>query len=170
MRKRSTNYKKGPAYVKKTMIAGPTITIDKYISGRIGTKDQHRVRIHPTEEKVMRWQNKRAERKVYGLLEENFNPDDLWCTFTYPAKTRKSAEEVRKDVDRFMRRVKRIYRKHEKEVKSIKTGSIGAKGGIHLHMVLNKDFDGAEAAIEKAWQDTVGTAACPFSPGEHPTP
>ena len=65
-------------------------------------------------------------------------------------------------MDRFMRRVKRIYRKHEKEVKSIKTGSIGAKGGIHLHMVLNKDFDGAEAAIEKAWQDTVGTAACPF--------
>lgn len=162
MRKRSTNYKKGPAYVKKTTIAGPTITIDKYISGRIGTKDQHRVRIHPTEEKVMRWQNKRAERKVYGLLEENFRPDDLWCTFTYAPKTRKTAEEVRRDVDRFMRRVKRIYKKHEKELKSIKTGSIGTKGGIHLHMVLNKDFEGAESAVEKAWQDTVGTAACPF--------
>lgn len=65
-------------------------------------------------------------------------------------------------MDRFMKRVKRIYLQHEAESKWIKTGSIGAKGGIHLHMVMNKAFEGAESAIEKAWQDTIGTKDCPF--------
>ena len=93
MRKRSTNYKRRPAYVKKTTIAGPTITIDKYISGRIGTKDQHRVRIHPTEEKVMRWQNKRAERKVYGLLRRTSIP--MTCGAPSPMLQRRKNQRRR---------------------------------------------------------------------------
>lgn len=146
-------------YLRKTVFCGNVIRVAKYISGRIGTKEQRRGREKPTAEKVKRWQDKRAEQNCFDLLHCNFRPGDLWMTFTYPPKARPTAETVREDIGHFRKRLRKLFRKAGKELKYILSVGRGKRGAVHFHMVLTK-ID--PELVENAWQETAGTEACPY--------
>lgn len=146
-------------YFRKTVFCGRVIRIAKYVSGRMGTKDQRRGREKPTAEKVRRWQDKRAVQRCFDLLHCNFHPGDLWMTFTYPPGAKPSSEKVRDDIAAFRKRLRKFCRKAGRELKYILTVGRGKRGAVHFHMVLPK-MD--SAAVEKAWQETAGTEACPY--------
>lgn len=153
--------KKKGKYVRKKIIVrgGSLVRVTKYISGRIGSRDQRRKKKEATTERVMRWQDKRAEDTVWGLLEENFLPGDIFATLTYPPKTRKKSEEYKADISEFRKRLRREYRKREIPMKYIITAGIGKRGAAHIHGVFNRiDAD----IIEQVWQDVAGTEACPY--------
>ena len=151
------------AYIRTewSIPSGKIVIVQKSISGRYGKKDQKRIREKPTEEKVKRWQDKRAEQECLLLLEENFKPGDYFMRFSYPPRTyEKSSEEIRGDWNRFKRKLVRIYKKAGAEFMSIYSIGRGQRGSIHFHAVMSGAVDAAE--IERAWQKTVGTEACPY--------
>lgn len=131
----------------------------KYISGRIGSKDQRRIKEASTEERVRKWQDKRAEDTLWGFLEENFNPGDCFFTPTYPPRSRKTSAEVRADMNDFRKRLRKICQKAGIPFKYIMSVGRGKRGAIHSHWVLPRiDTE----LIEKAWQDVAGTQDCPY--------
>lgn len=150
-------------YVRKTIIvqnkAGEFRKVTKYISGRIGARDQKRMKEAPTEERIKKWQDKRAGDTLWGYLEENFNPGDCFFTPTYPPKSRKTSEEVRKDMADFRKRLRKIYQKAGIPFKYLMSVGRGKRGAIHSHWVLPRiDTE----LLEKAWQDVAGTKECPY--------
>lgn len=146
-------------YIRKTMYAGPLIRRYNYISGRIGKRDKNRKREKPTEEKVKKWQDKRAEEMCIGLLFSNFRPGDLFMTLSYPPKIWKTSEEVREDVNAFRKELRKLYKKSGRELKYILSVGRGKRGRIHFHIILSH-ID--PAAVEEIWQDVAGTDACPY--------
>ena len=162
-KRRMTARRRGEgAYIRTewSIPSGKIVIVQKSISGRYGKRDGKRIREKPTEEKVRRWQDKRAEQQCLLLLEENFKPGDYWMRFSYPPKTfSKTSSEIRGDLSRFKRKLSRLYKKAGKEFKSIYVLGRGKRGSVHFHAVINGDID--SRLIEKAWQKTVGTEKCP---------
>lgn len=166
-RKRPAIHRKGRKargrYVRKTIIvrngAGEFRRVTKYISGRIGTKDQRKGKVEATADRVKRWQDKRAEDICWGYLEENFQPGDCLFTPTYPPGTRKTSAEVRNDMAEFRKRLRKVYRKKGIPFKYIMSVGRGKRGAIHSHWILPKiDTE----LLEMAWQDVAGTLFCPY--------
>lgn len=146
-------------YVRKTMYAGPIIRRYNYVSGRIGKRDRNRKREKPTAEKVLKWQDKRAEEMCMGLLWTNFRPGDLFMTLSYPPKTWKDSESVRRDIKKFIHRLRKLYKKLGKELKYILSVGRGKRGRIHFHIIL-PHVDSIK--VERIWQDVAGTDDCPY--------
>lgn len=136
------------------------IYTQKSISGRYGKKDPTRIREKVSEDKVKKWQDKRAALMCYLLLEANFNPGDYFMRLSYPPKTKKSSKEVREDIKAFKKKLRRLYKKAGKELKMIFSVGRGKRGAIHLHIVANAGI--SSRAIEEAWQSVVGTETCPY--------
>ena len=65
-KRRMTARRRGEgAYIRTewSIPSGKIVIVQKSISGRYGKRDQKRIREKPTEEKVRRWQDKRAEQQ-----------------------------------------------------------------------------------------------------------
>lgn len=147
-------------YVRIIVQAGCTMEVINYISGRLGNRGNgYGCREKPTEEKVTRWQDKRAEDKCRWLLNGNFQPGDLWIKLGWPPRVRKSSEKIRADIREFLKQLRKAYRHVGKELKYIFSVGRGTLGSIHLHMVVNR-FD--SELLEKIWQDIVGTEKVPY--------
>ena len=144
------------AYQEKVVDLGDVVEVQKYVNGRLGTKEQRKraEAQRATPEEQIRWQSKEATRKVWRLLRDpkNFHPGDLWTTLTYPARTTPDSETVKKDIKEFLKRMRREYKKAGKEFKYIFSVGRGRRGAIHLHMVMTKiDTE----IIARHWQNIV---------------
>ena len=139
---------------------GRVVFTQKSISGRYGKKNRNRVREKPTEESVKKWQDKRAELNCFLLLEANFNPGDYFMRLSWPPKTKKPAKEVREDIKKWKKKLRAIFKKAGGELKMIHSCGRGKRGATHLHAVINALVPAQ--VIEEAWQDVVGTEACPY--------
>lgn len=147
------------SYYQKTIIAGSTIEKFKYKSGRKDLKIKVLPASKVTTEKQRKQNEKNAAMKVRWYINTNFNKGDWWITFTYPANVRPSSQQVRSDVDKFTRELRKIYRKEGKTAKYIMAVGIGKRGAAHLHMVIN--FIDAQK-IADAWRSIVGTPETPY--------
>ena len=152
-------------YFRKTVFCGRVIRIAKYVSGRMGTKDQRRGREKPTAEKVRRWQDKRAVQNCFDLLHCNFHPGALWMTFTYPPGAKPSSEKVRDDIAAFRKRLRKFCRKAGRALKYILTVGRGKRGAVNFHMVRAEDglSGGGEGVAGNGRHGSV-----PVSAGEYP--
>lgn len=147
-------------YVRITVQTGCTIEIINYISGRLGSRGNGREKKeNPTEEKTKKWQDKRAEDKCRWLLNGNFHPGDLWIKLGWPPRIKKSSERIRADIREFLKQLRKIYKKAGKALKYIFSVGRGARGSIHLHMVVNR-FD--SELLERIWQNIAGNNEVPF--------
>lgn len=151
-------------YLRKTIQHGKVIEVQKYFNGRYMRKKGNAPSTGKTPTEQKKWQEKQATRKVWRLLDENFGKGDLWTTLTYPAGTKPSAEEVRSDLQKFLRKMRRAYKKAGKELKYIYSAGRGKRGAAHIHMVLPK-FD--IEAVRDAWAEIVNNGEyvrCDFKP------
>lgn len=143
-------------YQQKIIDIGNVIEVQKYINGRFGKKEQREKAktYHATPEEQIRWQSKEAARKVWRLLRnpKNFKKGDLWVTLTYPAGSKPESEKVRKDMQNFLKRIRRRYAKEGKMCKYIFSVGRGKRGSVHIHMVLSK-ID--SEIIEREWEKVV---------------
>lgn len=94
-----------------------------------------------------------------GLLYTNFHPGDLFMTLSYPPKTLKDSESVRKDVKKFIGKLRKLYKKLGKDLKYILSVGRGKRGRIHFHIILPHTDS---QKVESLWQDVAGTADCPY--------
>lgn len=121
--------------------------------GVYGGKHEKRGEREKISKDQIRQQNQRnKENRVRRTLHLNFKPGDWWLTLKYPRGTRKPIEEVQRDFQKFATTLRRKYKKQGTELKYMYRIEIGKRGGIHLHVVLNRLNDPrGDLMISDAW-------------------
>lgn len=125
-------------------------------AGKYGAKGEKRAkRKKPTPEQVAKQNQINKENRIRRLIKANFYPSDLWVTLKYPKGTRKPFEEVRKDMNSFLRKLRYRYRKIGNELKYIYRIEIGKRGGIHVHILVNRTscLKGTDVLITECWTE-----------------
>lgn len=128
-------------YIKEICTAGAVQEQRKYYATRYRRSLPRRENSNPTPEAVKRNNIREAERKLRRKLNANFiDAVDALITLSWGAdKTPPDTDsEMLKEVQRFIRKLKRIYEREKKCLRYVYTMEIGPKGSRHLHMVLSE--------------------------------
>lgn len=122
----------------------------KYV-GQYGAAGEKRAkRQKATPEQVKRQNQINKVNRCRRLIKANFYPNDAWVCLKYPKGTRKSIEEVKKDLDRFNKGMRKDFRIRGEQYKWVRRIEIGKHGGLHIHLVINNVF-GLDLLIAKNW-------------------
>ena len=140
-KKRSTSN-----FIRETCIAGPVIDVTVKFSNR-GPRSTRASKSNPSREAVIKYNTRTAEKKLARLLNANFYPGDFHCTLTYEGIEPEIAE-AKKELENFIRRMKREYKKQGLEFKWIAVTEFHHKR-IHHHIVMSY-ID--ERVIARQWR------------------
>ena len=123
-------------------IAGKTIEVEKYYTNNYKRKGIKRGdKVKPTTEGQKKINSRNAERKLRQLLNANFEEGDIHLILDYirvEGEPDRTAEEMRHDIDIFLRECRKEYRKAGLEFKYVHVMEIGERGARHHHLVINK--------------------------------
>ena len=139
-------------YIEAITEAGATIEIERYYSARYGKRGQRRaekVKATPEEQKAIN--TRQAEKKLRRLINANFTGADYHVVLPYIHKRGeepRSREDMREDIAKFLRTLRKAYKAAGQELKYIHVAEIGQKGARHHHIIINH-IDTSE--IVKAW-------------------
>lgn len=123
-----------------------------YAGKRGGRREKRAERKKATPEDIRRQNHRNKVNYIRRTIQLNFRQGDLWLTLKYPKGTRKPIDEVKGDLQRFLRRMRGKYKKAGSELKYIASVEIGKLGGIHVHIVMNRLNDPkADLMISDAW-------------------
>lgn len=123
-------------------------------SGNNGAKGEKRRKKHkPTPEQVKRQNQINKENRMRRLIKANFDVDDYWCTLKYPAGSRPGIDRVKKDFKNFTKKMQYAYKKYNQEYKYIYRMEVGKRGGVHIHIIINRIRDGpaTDKLIRDKW-------------------
>lgn len=127
---------------------------EKYIEheyktvGRYGAKGEKRApRKKATPEQIEKQNQRNREKKVLRKMRCNFEPGDLWITLKLQKGARLPVEDIKKYKEGFLRGLRGIYKKRKQPCKYMYRLEIGERGGIHMHILLNR-LDGAPGTAE----------------------
>lgn len=122
--------------------------------GNYGAKGEKRSPRTKKTSKEIEYQNRwNKSKKIRRLLKMNFE-DGIFLTLTYQKGMRKPMEEVKRDCENFRTCMRRAYTKMGIPFKYIYCIEIGSRGGIHIHMVINRT-DGSietEKLVSQKWK------------------
>ena len=139
------------AYIEKLYRSDDYIEHEIRFRGRYGAKgEKRRSRRKATSEQIKRQNQRNRENKLRRTAQLNFYPNDIWLTLKYPAGTKKSLDEVERDIKKFQDGMRKDYKLRGESFKWIKRVEIGKNGGIHVHYIINRIF-GAELLVAKNW-------------------
>lgn len=149
-------------YIYSETRAGKTILVKKYQSSRYHKKGIKRgENREATKESQKKGNLRRDIEKVTLLLNENFGYGDYHLTLTYaPAQRPDGPEGARKDLEKFLRKLRDCYKRAGKELKYLAVTEYGERGALHQHIVLNHGIGTREI------QDIWGKGRCAFYPLE----
>lgn len=124
-------------------------------AGNYGAKGEKRAkREKPTPEKIQKQNQHNREKKMWRLLRANFDEGDLWTTLKYPKGIRPPVEQIKKEMQTMFRKLRTAYKARGAPLKFIYRMEIGERGGIHIHMVINRIPD-TDKLIASAWKNPV---------------
>jgi hypothetical protein len=127
------------AYWQDTWAFTNSIEYEYKFAGNYGAKGEKRnKKTKATPEQIQKQNQFNREKKMRRLIKANFLPDDMWETLKYPKGTRKRLLEVKKDVRSFLTAMRKEYKKFGDPFKFIIRYEIGKKGGIHIHILINR--------------------------------
>ena len=137
-------------YIKEICKAGRTIEIRVYYSARNHPKGEKRAeKTKETTEGQKKVNEKKAERELRRLLNENFEDGDYlvrldFCKMHFP----KGSEQMQEYMRNFLKKMRTEFAKTEEKMKYVYVKEVGPRGGRHVHMVMNKcDTD----VLRKCW-------------------
>lgn len=144
-------------YVKRTTAAGRTVEVEYYYTSRYNKKGQKRAdKVKPTPEAQAKVNKRQAERKLRLLLNANYGYGDYHVVLDYirkPDTPDRTREQMKEDIAKFLRELRKLYKKAGKELKYIHVMEIGKKGARHHHLVINKlDTELLQQAWYKAYE------------------
>lgn len=129
-------------YVRRVTKAGKTVEIEKYYTSRYNKRGGKRGdKIKPTSDEQKKINERNAERKLRILINANFTEGDYHLVLDYVRHTGepdRTPDEMRHDIDVFLRACRKEYRKAGKEFKYIHVMEVGEKGARHHHLIINK--------------------------------
>lgn len=116
-----------------------SIEYEYKFTGRYGAKGEKREkRKKVTPEQIKKQNQTNREKKTRRLIKRNFFPEDLWITLKYPKGKRKPLGEIKEDFKKFLAKMRVAYKKRGESFKFIYRMEIGKKGGIHIHILINR--------------------------------
>lgn len=120
--------------------------------GNYGAKGEKRNKKQKrTPEDIARQNQYQKARTVRHLIKQNFSEGDYWITLTYGKQEEgRSIRSIAKDVSNFLSRLRREYKRQEVLCKYIYRIEIGSRGGIHVHMILNRITD-LDIILQNKW-------------------
>lgn len=127
--------------------------------GKFGAKGEQRAeKKKATPEQVEKQNQYNREKKVLRKMRYNFEPGDLWITLKLPKGERLPADEILKIRDKFFRNLRNVYKKRERVLKYMYRIEIGERGGIHIHVLVNRlnGTPGAAEVISQIWNRLTG--------------
>ena len=130
-----------------------SIEYEYKFAGNYGAKGEKRgEKKKPSPEQIRKQNQRNREKYVRRLIKANFFQDDLWVTLKYPKGMRKPLEEVQKDIQKFLGKLRYQFRKHGHVFKFIYRLEIGKRGGIHIHILIPR-IRGADTdlLVQAAW-------------------
>ena len=133
-------------FIREICIAGAVIDVVIKFSCRV-QKTTRASKNNPSREAVVNYNQRTAERKLARLLNANFVPGDWHCTLTY-AGIEPMMPEAKKELDNFIRRMKREYKKADREFRWVAVTEYHHHR-IHHHVVMS--YIDAEV-IAKQWR------------------
>mgnify|MGYP006981586586 FL=1 len=120
---------------RKKTISKNMIEVLDYHTSRTYRKNGKRVKKKNITPEAQKKQNeKQAEAMLRMLIDNNFTTNDCYITITYKEQPA-TWEDAKKDIQNFIRRLKRKYKKLGKELKYIYIAE--GKTRIHFHMIIN---------------------------------
>ena len=129
-------------YVERVTKAGNTIEIERYFTSRYKKQGISRGdKVKPTREEQEKVNTRQAERKLRILINANYGYGDYHLVLDYirrKGEPDRTPEQMRQDIDVFLRECRKEYRKAGLEFKYIHVMEIGKKGARHHHLVVNK--------------------------------
>lgn len=156
-------------YVERKVRAGKTIEIERYYSPRHYPRGERRRRREKLTTEQQRKVNSRLRaKKLRWLLNCNFGYGDYHLDMGYVRnmlEEPRSAVQMKRDADVFLRKLRALYKKHGAELKWIHIMEIGKRGARHHHFVINR-CDGVSASeIQRVWDGVYeGRSMIHFSP------
>lgn len=140
-------------YMKKVIEAGLTIEVENYYTAHCkkpGMKREKKSK--PTKEAQKKINRRNAEKKLRRIINANFVKGDFHLILTYMKEEREKAKEanvMRKNIDVFLRKLRKAYRAIGSELKYVHVMEIGKRGALHHHLVINNiDVN----VLVKAWK------------------
>lgn len=141
-------------YRRDTWVFRDSLEHEYKYPGQYGAKGEKRAEKKKATPEVIKKQNQyNREKNMRRLIKANFMPDDLWVTLKYPKGFRTTVEDVKGHVRKFLNKLRKIYKGKEAELKFVYRMEIGKRGGIHIHLLVNRisgcDID---KIIQQAWE------------------
>lgn len=126
-------------YIKEVARAGKTIEIRKYYSARYGHHEPNGPKKKPTTEAAKRAFLRKQETDLRRLMNTNFRDTvDALVTLEWKrGRGPETSEEIQKEVQKFIRRLRARYKAAGKELRYIYTIEVGPRGSRHVHMVVS---------------------------------
>ncbi len=143
------------AYIHDTWIFSGSIEHEYKYKGKYGAKGEKRQqRKRATPEQISRQNQRNREKNMRRLIKANFREEDLWVTLKYPKGTRKPLDEVKGDVRSFLSRLRYAYRKRGEDLRFIYRMEIGTRGGIHIHLLVNRirGEPSTDVLVQRKWE------------------
>ncbi|ADZ82458.1 rolling circle replication-associated protein [Cellulosilyticum lentocellum] len=138
-------------YIEEKCIAGKTIEIERKYSSRYKKKGITRGKNKkPTTEEQKEINNRMAEKKLRRKINANFGEGDYHLVLNFrPEERPKTKQEAKKQIENFIRSLRKEYREQNMELKYIHVIEQGKNGAMHHHLVIN-EID--PKTISKAWK------------------
>lgn len=129
-------------FLKKTVYAGNVIEVTKYHSYRYQSKSRPRSKNREVSKETVRRQNDKNSTLSLGYqINLNFNDDDYHLVLTYKKDCRPNSwEECSRDLEKFMKDVRKIYKQQEIEFKYV-TVTGGDGPSTYHHHIIFKSID-----------------------------
>ena len=126
-------------YIRHLWEFGDSVEVEEKHTGRYGARGQKRgKKKKASPEDIVRQNQWKKERDLRRLIKWNFGQYDFWMTITYRKGDRPTWEQMVKDVQDLIRKVRRKYKRLGKELKYIYRLAIGKRGGPHIHILVNR--------------------------------
>lgn len=128
-----------------------SVEIDRCFAPNLGKKGEKRQRKEkPTAEQMIKHNKKMAEKRLRRLIKCNFNENDWHLTLTYDKNDRPTVEQAHKNLQNFIRRIKRYCKKQGYAFKYIHVTEY-ENAAIHHHIIIN-DFPDVQRVVIKKWK------------------
>lgn len=122
-------------YIKRTVRAGKTVETAKTYMPMLGNHKKRAKQIKLTPEKQRKVNERKAINTLTWALNENFGVGDAHMVLTYRKEYTPSPEQARRDLEKFLRMLRKWCRESGKELRYI-TVTEYKRARIHHHLVI----------------------------------
>ncbi|RDU22185.1 rolling circle replication-associated protein [Anaerosacchariphilus polymeriproducens] len=141
-------------YERLTYRLKRTIEVEEKHKGRYGAPGEKREKKKkPTSEQIEKQNQWMAEKKLRRILNANFDPDDLHITLTYKKEERLPEMEAKKELNKFLIKMRKEYKKLDLQFKYI-VATEYLNTAIHHHLIIQNITQGMISTpklVKKHW-------------------